>query len=818
MHFTIENINPDEVVVTSSDDALTTTYGEPTTVAGLLTTATTITISNWYDPADDLWFVSLSDNQARGTVEANPVFEDMLPIINRINPSFITNSGDLVNGTSDEDTLDEMFSAVLTSLEESTVPMYPTPGNHDYLNGLDTYATYFGAADYSYDYGPGRFIALSTAGHTSRGTANADQLSWLHDLLTSTDLQTIVYFHHPLSPPSWAQSTCCFEDEDERTELAAQLDADQADLVLNGHSQGYEFKIVTAADISSIITGFDQMITGSAGGNVAQPDGDYLFTLVHVTSSDIEHSVLELGQTNLAFDETNNNGGSDQAVITSEYTGAMDLPFLRLKFKLNSDEAADYLVSDDAGHYLPFQSHHYDDHTVLLATTTQPMNTTIEYTGEVAHTLHIGTDQTANDQGHLQFATAPSSTITDTHIQLTPSKLTATVSNLTVTDHGYSWLETPATRSVDSTYAMTDLSTGTIVKVFLDGELVDRVVANDASVNFVLSHNANSRQIELVIEDPTLLSEIAVVPGSDGSAQLRLFEADGSNIGNWFAYTSYSGGFQASYGAITSSEDTNFLITRPDQKIGLFSEAGTLKDLIRSDGSIHAGNWQGNSKEELMVEQGKRLRSYYWSDAKEQLLPLDSLRVPNLEAWTLWNQQLAVAVRSDAHHVSLRRYRWNNGWQLAKRHTIRSSSAVQLSQLNDDLLVVSDHLAIYNAKLSRLKRYTLDASNTQQVLVGNFTDSAYDTVCLLKDGTVYAYVSRASGKLKALEPIRNHVQMMSAAQFTNRSHPSLIVTTQPPAPTIAMYHFDENQQQLTLRSQFSAYGNTFPGSAYLAIR
>jgi hypothetical protein len=815
---TIENVDSDEIVITSTGDQLTTSYDTPTTITGLLTTTTTVTISNWYDPSSDLWFVSLSDNQARGTVESNPVFEDMLPMINRINPSFMTNSGDLVNGADDEDTLNEMFTAVLTSLEDSTVPMYPTPGNHDYLHGLDTYATYFGEPDYSYDYGPARLIALSTAGNTSRGTTNDEQLSWLHTLLTDTSLQTIVYFHHPLSPPSWAKSTCCFEDETERSALAEELDSDQVDFVLNGHSQGYEFKFVTGTDISSVITGFQQMITGSAGGNVAQPDGDYLFTLVHVTPTGVDHDVLELGDTNLAFDETNNNGRSDLAIITSEYSGAIDLPFLRLKFKLKSDPDADYLISDAAGNYLPFQSHDYGDYTVLLAPTDQTMNTTVDYTGQVASTLHVGTNQTANDQGHVQFVSTPTSTSADTHIQLTTSKRTATVSDLVSTDDGYSWIETPAARSVDSTYHISNLTTGTIVKVYLDGKLVDRVVANDHAIEFTLDDNARSRQIEVTITDPSVLAEIAVIPGSDGSAQLRLFEADGTNLGNWFAYSNYSGGFKASYGNVRSADSTDFLITRPDQKLGLFSEAGELQDLIRSDGDLHAGNVQGNSKEELLVEQGKRLRTYRWSNTKEQLLPLDSLRVSQLESWTLWNNQLVLAYRTNPHHVSLRRYRWENGWQLAKRKTIRAEQTVQMTQLNDDLLVVTNQLAIYNRKLTRTSRYALAQSNYEQVTVGSFTNNAHDTVCLLKDGIVYPLVSRSSGAFKALDPIRGNLHMMAAAQFSDRDHQSLIVTSNGPAATVAMYHYDDEANQLTLRSQFSAYGSTFPGSANLAIR
>ncbi len=102
---TVENIDPDVVTASAVGDDLTIDYNTAVTITGPLTETTVVTITPWYSITDDLWFIALSDNQAHGTVEANPIFEDMLPTINAINPPFITNSGDLVQGSDNDDTL-----------------------------------------------------------------------------------------------------------------------------------------------------------------------------------------------------------------------------------------------------------------------------------------------------------------------------------------------------------------------------------------------------------------------------------------------------------------------------------------------------------------------------------------------------------------------------------------------------------------------------------------------------------------------------------------------------------------------------------------
>ncbi len=816
---TTENIDPDAVTASFAGDQLNVDYDDLLIISGTLSQSTTVTIAPWYQMTDELWFVAISDNQARGTVETNPVFEDILPIVNRINPPFMTDSGDLVQGSSNTETLEDMFSAVLASLENTTVPIYPIAGNHDYDPNLSTYTSFFGSVDYSFEAGPAKIVALSTSGSSSKGTVTEDQLSWLTSEL-DTSQKKIVFAHHPVSVPSWGSTACCYLDTTERDALAETLDENEIDLLVTGHSQGYDYRFLTSADISTIQRGFYQLVTGGAGGHIVQPDGDFHFTLLHVTSDGVELTPFYINDTSLAFDETNNNGNKDLATITSEYTGTSDLPYLRLKFDLNNDDTASYLVTDATGSYLPFQSHVYGDHRILFAAAEQAQNTTVEFTAQLATTLHVGTTNTANSAGHIQFLDQPSDDTADTKIHLLPSKLTTVITDIVATEQGYSWIETPVTRSVDTTYTITDLTDGDTVSVYLDDQLEKRLVVQDGEITFTLADNARQRSLAVQIEPAIVLSQIAIVPASLGSAQIRFFNSDSSNLRNFTAYAGTTGGFNLSYGKIRDGITNDILLSRPDQKVGLFSETGTQLDLVRSDAAVHAADVRGDDRAELVVQQGSGLRTYRWSADKDQFFPVDRLRVDNgLQDWMIADNKL-VTISHSGEFLKLRQYRWHNGWKLKRRKRVLAESTVRISGLNDNVAVVTDsYVYLYDQQLTRLQKKSIPTHKYVQVLAGQLNNSKLDTLMLLDDqGTVYPYQSRSTGELKALPKIFANAHQMSVVQFSDHAYQSLITTTRTAAPMVAIYYYSATNERWTQRYLFSAYGSTFPGLANLAIQ
>ncbi len=145
-------------------------------------------------------------------------------------------------------------------------PLFPAPGNHDYNNNpiqqythLIDYYTIFdlpsngesgGVASgteafYSYDYGNVHFLALDSYGVEDLATRLYDTLGkqsqWIKaDLEANTKPWVIAYWHHP--PYTMASHNSDTEGElvDMREMFIPYLEGLGVDLVLCGHSHGYE--------------------------------------------------------------------------------------------------------------------------------------------------------------------------------------------------------------------------------------------------------------------------------------------------------------------------------------------------------------------------------------------------------------------------------------------------------------------------------------------------------------------------------------------------------------------------------------------------
>ena len=148
------------------------------------------------------------------------------------------------------------------------VKMYPVPGNHDYANSsantgvrnnayynsfsLPTAAECGGVASgteayYSYDIGNVHFVALDSYGKEDANTTklydtSGAQCVWLkNDLSANTKQWVVVYFHHP--PYSKTSHNSDTETGDLmliRERFIRILERYGADIVLCGHSHGYE--------------------------------------------------------------------------------------------------------------------------------------------------------------------------------------------------------------------------------------------------------------------------------------------------------------------------------------------------------------------------------------------------------------------------------------------------------------------------------------------------------------------------------------------------------------------------------------------------
>jgi hypothetical protein len=144
--------------------------------------------------------------------------------------------------------------------------LWPSPGNHDYANNsarqadhnIAYYDVFFlptngqagGVASnteafYSYNYGNIHFISLDSYGWETGNTRLYDtlgpQMVWLkQDLAANTQPWTVVYFHHPPYTKTSHNSDTETELINMRQRVVRIFERYKVDLVLNGHSHGYE--------------------------------------------------------------------------------------------------------------------------------------------------------------------------------------------------------------------------------------------------------------------------------------------------------------------------------------------------------------------------------------------------------------------------------------------------------------------------------------------------------------------------------------------------------------------------------------------------
>jgi hypothetical protein len=166
------------------------------------------------------------------------------------------------NGTNSE------FNAEFFSIYQNDVmkkiPLWPTPGNHDYNNGAATATTvpYFSIfstptngeaggvasgnpAYYSYDYGNIHFISLDSYGTTGSSLKMYDttgaQATWVkQDLAANTKKWTIAYWHHPPYTMGSHNSDTEGDLVSIRQNFIRILERNKVDLILCGHSHDYE--------------------------------------------------------------------------------------------------------------------------------------------------------------------------------------------------------------------------------------------------------------------------------------------------------------------------------------------------------------------------------------------------------------------------------------------------------------------------------------------------------------------------------------------------------------------------------------------------
>ncbi len=736
--FLIENVDPDFVTVNNYDTEtgfIKTTNSlqfSKTIQAG---TTETITIEPWHEYGDDFYFVALSDNQAQGTIDVNPVFETIIQELNVVNPVFYTNSGDLVQGSSNRETMQQMYDSVIDALELSTAPMYPIAGNHDYGSGLDVFSEYFGVDDYSFDFGNTRFTGVSTVGADSMGEVDDDTFAWLDSILaTNEKTHSIVFFHHPLVRPEWSNNTyCCYLSDEDREEFAGILDSHNTDITINGHSHGYDYRFLTSSDLSTITNGFYQLITGGAGGSIAQPDGKHHFTIVHVTPDSIEHTVVYKNEFDTSVEYSDNSPTSSKSTAEVLNEDEADLPYARLKFTLSSDFDR-YVVYSSEGDYLDTVYYkQLDNYTVIYAEIAPEAGSAVTYTAQAATQIHTGLTNTVEDTGLVSYDAQPERVDTVVPLTVVPNSGTTEVSNVTWGDETnnylHAWRETPSQKKLNTTYSISELPSNRLFEISVNGELYNRVATNtNGELEFTYTPTKSVRDFTVHMLDTLYSDVVATAPYSGGNPQIRRFNGTGDNVSSWFALNaSQTGSYNIGLADVTGDREHELIVSSGENTggtVAVYTKDGEklaqtkpFGDTYADGITIYHGNVTGDDAEELFFVANSgvaTIKAYRYNVTTGKLKHLSTnkpfgtsytgtirIAIGNLNTNT--TKEIAV-VATDSAKAKVKLYKINSQ---KKFHTITSKHLK--SQYSHASVVIGEFTA---PGAEQLLLYLSDASST----------------------------------------------------------------------------------------------------------
>lgn len=819
---TIENIDPDAVTIDNYD----TTIGLTRTDTTLQFTVdaepgdTTTTINPWHDPGSDYYYVAISDNQARGTVEANPVFQDVVQDIGVVNPAFYTDSGDLVQGSSDTATLADMFQAVLDSANAISVPMYPIAGNHDYSANLAVYASYFGQPDYTFTYGTADFIALSTSINSSRGGVTDDQLNWLSAALAASTVDhRLVFFHHPLAVPSWGRSSCCFEDTANRDALAGVLEAGNIDLVITGHSQGYDDRTLTSADVPSLTTGFEQLVTGGSGGHIAEPGGQHHFTLMHVSPAGVVPTMISSDSFATAISYNHNDGGSTTPQATIENASSTDLPYVRLKFKI-AGQAESYSVSDDAGNsYTTFYIHDQSDYTVLYL--------------EVSAAAHSSATYTVQPTAGISAV---------------PHGGTTSILNVS-TDPALSWIEEPSSTDVTTDYTITALPADQDITVSMNSQVLLRKTSDDSGTIGFTVQDQSSQRLFTVAASTHYPRTIITVPTSNGRPQVRLFDTAGVNKGNWYALDATTvAPYQVMAADFDNDGKSEVVVRRADQEhssIGLYQANGS--ELAAFTGSQHLLHAQVDSQdgEEIFAIQNfteAKISSYQYDPVTAVINVVQTKKLIEKNSGhpiqsTIVNvigdtqPELVTVVPTTRGKVILSVWQWQDtGWTQFAETTFNGQAssvrAVVVAQLKHHLQPTifvwqNSHLVGYRVTDSGIldrvvsQKLKLTATGSVTALAHHFLSGVSDQICFTSDALSMVNCYRwSNSKYRAWQTL---TPWTGSAPLQFGIVAGKLVISQLVAPgQVSVYNYGPKTDQFTQAASWYGYGSQFTGGTTFA--
>ncbi len=162
--------------------------------------------------------------------------KEAVTALNAWEPDFVIQLGDLIEGRESQAVTEQEFTIALEIYNELNVPKYHVMGNHDY-SYIDYVNSYIAiklwmetmgipSSYYSFNVREFHFVVLNNAGWNVVG----EQLNWLQEDLSSSNMTTIVFAHRPILPYEGMPA------DFGNPELQAVLEANRAVIaVIHGH-------------------------------------------------------------------------------------------------------------------------------------------------------------------------------------------------------------------------------------------------------------------------------------------------------------------------------------------------------------------------------------------------------------------------------------------------------------------------------------------------------------------------------------------------------------------------------------------------------
>lgn len=552
--FTIENIDPDAVEINSvNSGTVSRNINSLSFQTSIITDPQTISISPWYEPTDDFYFVALGDNRSTSATAINSIFTDFLENINVINPYFTLNAGDLVPGTSSpsqDATLTSEFQIFLNALQTSETPQFTVPGNHDdNETDLNIYRSFLGSDNYSFDFGNTHFtMADSVLPGTSSGYMSGTMKTWLNTDLSSTiKTNKIVDFHHPLylnNSPSGS-----FSSLDNRNEVASILSNNNIDLLLNGHVHTYIYDYLDNTKISNINNPFYQLVSGGAGQVYSAGDDTYFhITLHHVQGDQITHQIIERNNFYISKQNLNNNDGTEESsTINVSNSDVTDWPWLRLKYKL-APTVHNIYAYDELGNYLSLQSKLLDTYHVAYLETSIPALSTKTITVAKKNKIHTGRNNSIDINGEATYSEEPINASTETSLTASINADSVNVNILewqNDADLTKKWNTESVNTSAILHFNISDLPIGYLYDLKVNNKYYYKYYPDsNGIISFDYQTAGANYTFELNKENTWLPNNLAIMPHSNGGPQIRIFDQNGQAGKQFYAYDqSWQGGY-----------------------------------------------------------------------------------------------------------------------------------------------------------------------------------------------------------------------------------------------------------------------------------